>query len=111
MPIYKILLPAEWAEFETQGRFDGSPLDRRSGFVHCSARDQVAATARRFFADQPALVVVALDERALGDAVRWEAAPDGGVYPHVYASLPRGAVLAMHQVAGATVVDRQLLAE
>jgi hypothetical protein len=28
MLIYKILLPAEWAEFETAGRFDGSPFDR-----------------------------------------------------------------------------------
>src|SRR4051812_11228711 len=56
--IYKILLPAEWAEFEAAGRFDGSPLDRRDGFIHCSSREQLAGTAQRYFGDQPDLVVL-----------------------------------------------------
>jgi uncharacterized protein (DUF952 family) len=103
--IYKILLPDEWASFEAAGRFDGSPLDRASGFVHCSARDQVSGTARRFFGTEPSLVIVAIDTDALGAAVRWEEAPDGGVFPHVYASVPLDAVAAVHRVSGASSVD------
>jgi uncharacterized protein (DUF952 family) len=106
--VYKILLPAEWEEFERAGVFDGSPLDRESGFVHCSSRDQVADTARGLFADRPALVVAAIDADRLGDAVRWEAAPDGGTFPHVYASVPLDAVVAVHRVDGATGVDQAL---
>lgn len=108
MLIYKILLPAEWAAFEAAGRFDGSPFDRASGFVHCSSREQVAATAARVFGAEPELVVVAVDADPLGDAVRWERAPDGGIFPHVYASLPLDAVTAVHRVAGAPAVAAAL---
>ena len=48
--IYKILLPTEWTEFETTGRFNGSPFDRSSGFVHSSFREQAGGTAMRLFA-------------------------------------------------------------
>lgn len=104
MLIYKILLPPEWSEFEGRGHFDGSPFDRGSGFIHCSSRAQVGPTALRVFPDEPALVVVALDTGLLGDALRWEPAPDGGTFPHVYAPLPRGAVAAVYHVAGAALV-------
>ncbi len=101
MLIYKILLPSEWTEFEAEGHFTGSPFDANSGFIHCSSRGQVEATARRVFPDEPALVVVALDAERLGDAVRWELAPDGGTFPHVYAPLPMGAVSAVYHIPGA----------
>jgi uncharacterized protein (DUF952 family) len=104
--IYKILLPAEWADFEAAGSFDGSPFDHSSGFIHCSGRDQVAATAARVFADEPALVILALDTDLLTD-VRWEDA-DVGSFPHVYTPLPRSAVVAVHHVPGATAVDQAL---
>jgi uncharacterized protein (DUF952 family) len=102
--IYKILLPAEWSRFEAAGSFDGSPFDRDSGFIHCSSRAQVAATALRFFRPEPAVVVLALDAGVLGAAVRWEPASDGGRYPHVYAPLPMNAVVAVHRVPGAEAV-------
>jgi uncharacterized protein (DUF952 family) len=107
--IYKILLPAEWAEFEAAGRFEGSPVDRRDGFIHCSSRIQVGGTARRFFSQEPALVILAVDADMLGHSVRWEAASDGkGVFPHVYGVLPRDAVAAVHHVSDASSVDETL---
>ena len=108
MLIYKILLPAEWAEFETTGHFDGSPFDHSSGFIHCSSRDQVGDTAVRVFGQEPALVVVAIDAQALAGHVRWEEAPHGGLFPHVYARLPLSAVVAVHRVVGASSVDAAL---
>lgn len=108
MLIYKILLPAEWAEFEAAGRFDGSPFDHESGFIHCSSREQVAATARRVFGSEAALVVVALDADALGESVRWEESSGGEEFPHVYAPVPRAAVTAVYQVDGAAAVERAL---
>lgn len=103
--VYKILLPHEWESFEASGRFDGSPLDKESGFVHCSSRAQVAATASRYFTSEPALVVVAIDALRIGDALRWEAATDGELFPHVYGPIPRSAVVAVQVVAGAAGID------
>jgi uncharacterized protein (DUF952 family) len=106
--IYKILRPAEWAEFEAAGRFDGSPFDHESGFIHCSSREQVAATAQRVFVAEPALVVVAFDTQALGESVRWEESSGGELFPHVYASVPREAVAAVYEAAGAGAVEEAL---
>jgi len=103
--IFKILLPSEWAEFETAGQFQGSAFDRSSGFIHCSSREQVAGTALRVFSDEPALVLVALDAELLSEWLRWEPAPNGGPFPHVYASLPLSAVMAVHHIPGAAAVD------
>ncbi|MBM2620283.1 DUF952 domain-containing protein [Actinoplanes sp. LDG1-06] len=107
--IYKILLPSEWAAFEADGRFDGSPFDRSSGFIHLSGREQVAETAARVFGPEPALVVVALEADALGESLRWEEAPNrGSMFPHVYGPLPKEAVTAVYQIAGASAVDTVL---
>ncbi|GAB1642115.1 DUF952 domain-containing protein [Krasilnikovia sp. MM14-A1259] len=106
MLIYKILRPSEWAEFEAAGRFDGSPHDRRDGFIHLSTREQVADTAARVFGQEPTLVVVAVETETLGETVRWEEAPRrGDVFPHVYGPLPRTSVTAVHHVPGASAVD------
>jgi uncharacterized protein (DUF952 family) len=102
--IYRILLPAEWEQFQAAGEFTGSPFDRASGFVHCSSGAQVAGTARRLFSAEPALVVVALDADVLGATVRWEPSPDGGVFPHVYGALPAAAVVRADRVAGASAI-------
>ena len=103
--IYKILLPPEWAQFDRLEQFDGSALDLTSGFIHCSSRAQVGATALRFFAGEPSLVVVSLETDMLGEAVRWEAAPSEELFPHVYAPLPRRAVAWAHEVAGADLAS------
>jgi uncharacterized protein (DUF952 family) len=60
------------------------------------------------FGPESALVVVAVDTQMLGATVRWENAPDGGPFPHIYASLPLSAVAAVYQVAGAAAVDKAL---
>ena len=97
--IYKILRPSEWAEFDSSGTFEGSPDDKRDGFVHFSSRAQVAATARRIFGGESELVIVAMDTNTLGEIVRWE--PSGaGTFPHVYGPLARDAVVSVHRVQG-----------
>jgi uncharacterized protein (DUF952 family) len=106
--IYKILLPAEWGAFEAAGQFDGSPSDREDGFIHLSSRDQVAETARRVFADEPALIVAEIDDGVVAETLRWENSANRGRFPHVYGPLPRAAVSAIYTVAGAAYVDDAL---
>ena len=56
--IYKILPASLWNAALSAGRFTGSEVDRRDGFIHFSLADQVAETAARHFADIVRLVVV-----------------------------------------------------
>ncbi|OYU15548.1 MAG: dihydroorotate dehydrogenase [Alphaproteobacteria bacterium PA4] len=86
-PIVKLLRADEWAAFQASGVFHGSPDDRRDGYIHISAPDQVAATAAKWFADAPGLMALTLDADALGVALRWEPARGGVLFPHLYRPL------------------------
>ncbi len=108
MLIYKILRPAEWDVFEATGLFSGSLTDHESGFIHLSSREQVGETARRHFADEPALVIAAVDDSVLGSMLLWEDSASRGRFPHVYGTLPRAAVTAVYTVAGAADIDHAL---
>ncbi len=86
-PIVKLLRAAEWAAFQASGEFAGSADDRRDGYIHISAPDQVAGTAAKWFAGEAGLMAVTLDADALGDRLRWEPARGGALFPHLYRPL------------------------
>ena len=90
--IYKICPEDLWREAEAKGRCDGAPVDRSDGFIHFSTADQVAETAARHFGGQERLLLIAVDGRALGDALRYEPSRGGALFPHLYGPLPLSAV-------------------
>lgn len=85
--VYKIVPRALWLEAEATGSFVGAPIDLADGFIHLSARDQVVETARRHFAGQADLLLVAVETDDLGEALRWEASRGGALFPHLYGHL------------------------
>lgn len=90
--IYKITPEPLWRVAEAAGRFDGAPVDLADGFIHFSTRDQAAETARRHFAGQAGLLLVAVDAGALGEKLVFEASRGGALFPHLYAPMPLSAV-------------------
>lgn len=91
--IYKIAPAALWREAEAAGRFEGAPVDLQDGYIHFSTASQARETARRHFAGQDDLVLVAVDTVALGSALRWEPSRGGDLFPHLYGPLPVSATL------------------
>lgn len=101
---YKIFRASEWAQFQRDGVFAGSPADRADGFIHLSTRAQVPGTLAAHFADADGrmadgLVQAAIDLAALGACVRWEPARGGTLFPHVYAALTMAHVLSVEMLA------------
>lgn len=93
MTIYKIVPAALWRESEAEGRFQGSPVDLKDGFIHFSTAGQVRDTAARHFAGAPDLLIAAIAVEAIaGLDLRWEASRGGDLFPHLYADLPLTAV-------------------
>jgi uncharacterized protein (DUF952 family) len=90
--IYKILSAAEWAEAERAGEFRGAGLDLSDGFIHFSTAAQAEETAAKHFAGHADLVLAAIDDAALGTALKWEVARGGQLFPHLYGALPLSAV-------------------
>jgi uncharacterized protein (DUF952 family) len=91
--IYKICPAALWREAERAGVFRGMPVDHRDGYIHFSGRDQLSETARRHFANQPDLVLIAVDGDRLGPALKWESSRGGALFPHLYGELALSAVV------------------
>jgi uncharacterized protein (DUF952 family) len=90
--IYKICGRAEWQAAEREGEFRGSPVDERDGFIHFSTAAQLPETAAKHFAQQTGLILVAVDDEALGGRLKWEPARGGDLFPHLYAAMPLSAV-------------------
>jgi uncharacterized protein (DUF952 family) len=91
--IYKICPAATWREAEAAGVFRGSGVDHDDGYIHFSTGLQIAETAARHFAGIDDLVLIAVDDTRLGEALKWEPARSGDLFPHLYAPLTLDAVL------------------
>ena len=90
--LYKILPAPLWREAEREGRFRGSAVDRKDGFIHFSTSAQAEETAAKHFAGQSDLLLVSVDGDALGAALKWEPSRGGALFPHLHGELALSAV-------------------
>jgi uncharacterized protein (DUF952 family) len=71
-------------------------VDHQDGYIHFSTALQAGETARRYFRDQPDLVVLEVEGDDLGADLRWEPSRGGDLFPHLYAPLACAQVRAVH---------------
>jgi len=96
-PLYHLSLPDDWAAAFTTGEYTMSTRGvtlEQEGFIHCSTRAQLEATANRFYADLDQLVLLTVDPALVPSEIRWEAPAPGvdDLFPHIYGPLPIAAV-------------------
>ncbi|GGJ50156.1 hypothetical protein CDQ92_14400 [Sphingopyxis bauzanensis] len=92
---FKILTHQQWVDFERERVFRGAPVDIADGYIHLSTAEQLEGTIARHFAGQTDLMIAEVDLIGLGDAIRWEEARGGELFPHLYAELPITAVIGL----------------
>ncbi|MES1989323.1 MAG: DUF952 domain-containing protein [Pseudomonadota bacterium] len=88
--IYKIVGEKEWRAAEAVGRFTGSAVDVKDGFIHFSTAAQAKETASKHFAGVADLLLVEINAEALN--LKWEVSRGGALFPHLYEPLPMSAV-------------------
>ena len=91
--IYKIVTAKLWQDAIGIGSLQGAPVDLTDGYIHLSTFEQVRETARKHFSGQSDLILVAVDEDALGNALKYEPSRGGDLFPHLYGPLPVSAVV------------------
>jgi uncharacterized protein (DUF952 family) len=96
--LFKICALADWSASVAKGTYQGSPDDRRDGFIHLSAASQLRRTLETHFGRQAGLVLIALDAAALGPGLKWEPSRSGELFPHVYGPLPASAALWVREI-------------
>lgn len=90
--IFHMCRAEEWERAVAAGSYGGSSQDAADGFIHFSTAAQLAGSAAKHRAGQAGLLLLTVDAAALGDALRWEAARGGQLFPHLYGALPVAAV-------------------
>lgn len=89
---------AEWDAALVSGELAPRSLATQ-GFVHLSPVATAHEAATRLFRGRTDLVALDVDEGLLPVPLVWEAGdpphPDGRLFPHLYAALPVGAVVAV----------------
>lgn len=96
--IYRIAAPDALAAAAASGAYEGEAFDRADGFIHCSARAQIAETLTVHYGQATRLAVAEIDASALGELVKWERSRGGEAFPHVYGAIPWSAVAAVHLI-------------
>jgi len=96
-PIFHLALPDDWATAFSAGEYRMSTRGvtlEQEGFIHCSTREQMEATANRFYGDLDQLVVLTIDPELVPSPIVFEP-PAPGIdllFPHIYGPLPIVAV-------------------
>jgi uncharacterized protein (DUF952 family) len=90
--IYHITTHEQWEAAQAGGVYRGDTLDSE-GFIHASLARQVAGSANLFFVGRSGLVLLEIDPARVGAEIRYEAAPSGERFPHIYGPLEVEAVL------------------
>jgi len=85
---YKLVDRAEWELARLDGAYAGSAVDLKDGYIHMSSTAQLAETARRHYAGRGDLLLIEVELKVLGEALKWEAARGGDLFPHLFAPLP-----------------------
>src|SRR3546814_11707891 len=89
----KIMSGQLWGECERDRWFRGVQIDIADVYIHLSRAEQVEGTLEKHFAGQSGLHIAEVDLTLLGDAIRWEEARGGALFPHLYGDLPIDAVV------------------
>ena len=96
--VYKILTASEYTALMRDEVLSGSALDIADGFIHMSTADQVTTTVDLYFKGQSGLMLAAIDQQALGSALRWEPSRAGQLFPHFYGILTHAIIIKLYPV-------------
>ena len=87
MQIFKILLPREWRELQSNRRTAGAPIDVKDGYIHFSTAAQLRGTAAKHFTVEKEIFVLACDTDQMKGLIKWEVSRGGDLFPHLYGQL------------------------
>lgn len=90
--VYKIVSNADWEAAKAAGAFLGAGVDVADGYIHLSTAEQAPETLRLHFRGRDDLMILQLESDELGEALKWEEARGGQLFPHLYGPLDVGKV-------------------
>lgn len=100
--IFHLTEPARWARSLSEGVHTGSTRGvelAEEGYIHCSSAEQWPRVREMFYADVEVLLLLHIEESAVGCPVVWERLGDAPAeFPHLYGPLPLDAVVRVEEL-------------
>jgi len=97
MRIYHIVLPDDWAAFDTE-LYRAKSLETE-GFIHCSFAEQLNAVIARYYAGEPEVVVLEIETDTLMSRVLKEPSTASEIYPHIYGPINRDSIVSVRRLS------------
>jgi uncharacterized protein (DUF952 family) len=63
------------------------------GFIHLSTEEQIAGVLQRYYVGREDLLLLTIDEEKLSSPVKYEPSTGGELYPHLFGSINKSAIL------------------
>ena len=85
--VYRVFFKVEFENFKKKKIFNGNELDRNSGFIHLSKKEQLKETLSEYFKNEKDLVIAEFKTENLIDHLKWEVSRNNKLFPHFYNNL------------------------
>ncbi|MDB5241519.1 MAG: hypothetical protein JWP57_2144 [Spirosoma sp.] len=95
--IYHVVPAETWLVFDGEPTYEADSL-RSEGFIHLSEQQQVAGVLDRYYQNVPNLLLLHIDPAKLTHELRYEAASNGELFPHVYGPINKDAVIEIEKI-------------
>ena len=89
---YKLVLPSALEQAKITGYVAPSALDEKDGYIHLSTDEQYMQTANLHYKAHAHVIALRVKLENVEGTVKWEAARDGSLFPHLYGTLPLSAI-------------------
>ena len=91
--IYHITTSEQWNKFIDMDYFEVASL-QIEGFIHASTKNQLNATANRYYKNETEIIVLQIDAEAIKDKLKYEFSTSVNEYfPHIYGVIEKQNIL------------------
>jgi uncharacterized protein (DUF952 family) len=95
MIVYHIVLPDDWAAFDS-GLYRAASL-ATEGFIHCSFAEQLDAVIARYYSGAERIIVLEIETDKLMSRMLKEPSTNSEIYPHIYGPINRDAIVRIEE--------------
>ena len=85
--VYRIFKKNEFDDFIRNLVFKGNVIDKNSGFIHMSTKNQIKGTLNLYFKEEKEIYIVKFRVSNLGNLLKWEKSRNNDLFPHYYGTL------------------------
>jgi uncharacterized protein (DUF952 family) len=92
MLLYHVVTPPQWEKWSANDHYE-SPTFHQEGFIHLCTPEQLAGVIARYYSHEKELLLLHLDADLLEAPLKWEAATNDELFPHLFGPIDKKAVV------------------